>query len=119
MRLWVSCGVVGHDLLVGCFHLRTTLRRAKLGDGAVEQVDLVVEVDYVHGEPFVLVFAFGQPDCLAQTPTAQCCLCVLLELPTAGAAVRLLRLEWCARSRVTRKRGTRSVGVRDCPMDVM
>jgi hypothetical protein len=37
--------VLGINLLVGRFHLRTALWRAELGDGAVEQVDLVVEVD--------------------------------------------------------------------------
>lgn len=33
------------DLLLGCFHLWTGLRAAELRDGAVEKVDLVVEVD--------------------------------------------------------------------------
>jgi hypothetical protein len=32
-------------LLVCSFHLRAALRRTELGDGAVEQVDLVVKVD--------------------------------------------------------------------------
>ena len=32
-------------LLIRCLHLRARLRRAKLGDGAVEEVNLVVKVD--------------------------------------------------------------------------
>ena len=33
------------------------MRTAELGDCTVEQVDLVVEVDDVDGQPFVLVLA--------------------------------------------------------------
>jgi hypothetical protein len=36
------------SLLVGGFHLGTALGRTELGDGAVEEVDLVVEVDDCH-----------------------------------------------------------------------
>lgn len=33
------------SLLVCCLHLWTALRRAKLSDGAIKQIDLVVEID--------------------------------------------------------------------------
>jgi hypothetical protein len=44
----VGAGVRGYGLLVGGFHLWTALGRAELCDGAVEEVDLVVEVDDFH-----------------------------------------------------------------------
>jgi len=45
-RLLVVLGILPEVLkLVGRFHLRTALWRAELCDGAVEQVNLVVEVD--------------------------------------------------------------------------
>lgn len=33
-------------LLIGRLHFRTALRRTELGDGAVKEVDLVVEIDH-------------------------------------------------------------------------
>lgn len=43
---WVGGWVVPEVFeFVGCFHLWAGLRGAELGDGAVEEVDLVVEVD--------------------------------------------------------------------------
>lgn len=37
--------VVLADSLVSGFHLWTALRGAELGDGSIEQVDLVIEID--------------------------------------------------------------------------
>jgi hypothetical protein len=58
---------------------------AEFGDCAVQQVDLVVEVDDVDGEPFVLVFALGQADNLSQAATSESRLGELLKLPTVCA----------------------------------
>ena len=59
------------NVLVGGLHFGTRLRAAEFGDGAVEQVDLVVEIDNVDGEPFVHVFALGQTHDFAQGTAAQ------------------------------------------------
>lgn len=37
---------MGYFLLIGCLHLRTRLRGAELGDGTIEEIDLVVEVHH-------------------------------------------------------------------------
>jgi hypothetical protein len=67
--------IVRVGLLVSSLHLRTALWGAELSDGAVEEVDLVVEVDDCHqmlamllavaatdvtidSQPLVLVLAF-------------------------------------------------------------
>lgn len=63
-------GAVGHQrgvlpqvlVLVGGDHARARLRRAELGDGAVQHVDLVVEVHHVHRQPLVDVLALGKLD---------------------------------------------------------
>lgn len=64
-------------LLIGRLHLGAGLRRAELGDGAIEEVDLVVKVDNcagsawlilrmgwptIDGKPLVQIFAFGKFD---------------------------------------------------------
>jgi len=46
-------------LLVGGFHLRTALGGAELGDGAIEEVDLVVEVDDCHLVSYASGFCRG------------------------------------------------------------
>lgn len=65
--MWVCFGrwIIWGDILICGLHLGTRLGRAELGDGAVEQVDLVVEIHHVDRQPFVLVLALGQLDHLA------------------------------------------------------
>nr|POE90627.1 hypothetical protein CFP56_60240 [Quercus suber] len=103
--------------LVGGFHLRACRRRAELGDGSVEEIDLVVEVDHcicllalaqssrlllrqsvgtqhtIDSEPFVSILAFGQLDHLPQTSATKCGLGELLQLPAVGAFGILAGLE--------------------------
>jgi len=42
---------------IGGFHFGTGLGGAEFGDGAVEEVYLVVEIHHVYGEPFIQVLA--------------------------------------------------------------
>lgn len=72
-------------VLIGCLHLGTRLRAAEFCNGAVQQVDLVVEVDNIDGQPFVLVFTLGQAHNLSQAAASQCRLGELLKLPTVCA----------------------------------
>lgn len=58
---------------------------AELGDCAVKQVDLVVKVDDIDGEPLVLVFALGQANNFPQAAASQSRLGELLKLPTVCA----------------------------------
>jgi hypothetical protein len=118
-RLLVVFGVLPEVLeLIRSLHLRAALRRAEFRDGAVQQVDLVIEVDNydnqyvclstkviqtIHRQPLILIFTLWQFDRLPQTTTAQCCFGILLELPTACSPARLLRLEGPSRARVTRQ----------------
>lgn len=88
-------------LLVCCLHLGTRLRRAELGYGAVEQVDLVVEVDHVDCEPLVLVLALGQLDDLAQAAAAQRGLGILAQLVARVASFTRARAELVARPLVS------------------
>lgn len=99
-------------ILVSCLHFRASLRGAKFGYRAIEQVDLVVEVDdytlnrmfisvilspkfkftahikkslTVHREPFIQVLALRKLDGLAQTATSQGGLGKLPQLVTTCA----------------------------------
>lgn len=94
-----------NDSLVGGFHLGARLRRAELGDGAVEQVDLVVEVDHVDGQPLVLVLALGQLHHLAQAAAAQRRLGILPQLVARVAALAPAGAELVARTLVAPVRG--------------
>ena len=58
---------------------------AELGDCAVQQVDLVVEVDDIDGQPFVLVLTLGQADNLSQAAASESGLGELLKLPAVCA----------------------------------
>lgn len=97
-------GVVD-DVLVCGFHLGAGLRRAELGDGSVEEVDLVVEVHHVDGQPLVLVLAVGQLHDLAQAAAAQCGLGILSQLVACVAAFSGPRAELVACPLVPRHRG--------------
>lgn len=102
--------------LVRGFHLRARLWTAELGDGAVDEIDLVVKVDdwrearksasqprppggaldTIDGQPLIFIFTLGQPDDLFQTATAQRGLGKLLKLPAVGSLLRSLGLEGAA-----------------------
>lgn len=92
------------NLLIGRLHLRARLRGAELGDGAIDQVDLVVKVHHcrcksarirptasrsirrtIDGQPLVLVFALRQLHHLAQAATAECRLGILAKLEASSA----------------------------------
>jgi hypothetical protein len=101
------------------------LRRAELGDAAIEQVDLVVEVDNcfnqvrilcqcqcqrlrrptIDSKPLIFILPFRQLNRFPQTPTTKRRLSELLELPARGPTTRILRSERRTRPRprVTRK----------------
>lgn len=89
----------GHSLVSG-LHLWARLRRAELGDGSVEQVDLVVEIDHVDGQPLVLVLALGQLHHLAQAAAAQRRLGILSQLVACVAALARAGAELVARALV-------------------
>ena len=110
--------MVRHALICG-FHLRTCLRTAELGDGAVKKVDLVVKVDHctiisvfsfhtsstddrrtIDSQPLIFILALGQLDHLSQTSTSERSFGELLKLPTIRALLRPLRLERASRPRV-------------------
>jgi hypothetical protein len=84
------------NTLISSLHLRTSLRAAKLGDSAVQQIDLIVKVDNVDSKPLIRVFTLGQAHDLSQTATTQCRLGKLLELPTIRALNCASRLEGSA-----------------------
>lgn len=58
---------------------------AEFGDCAVQQVDLVVEVDDIDSQPFVLVFALWQANNFSQAAASQSGLGKLLKLPAVCA----------------------------------
>lgn len=91
--------------LVRRLHLRARLRRAELGDGPVQQVDLVVEVHHVHRQPLVLVLALGQLDDFAQRAPAQRRFRVLAQLVRRVAALARARAELVARALVSARVG--------------
>lgn len=77
------------------------MRRTELGDGAVEEVNLVVEVDHVHGQPLVLVLALGQLHHLPQAATAERRLGILTELVACVSSLAGPRAELVARALVS------------------
>jgi hypothetical protein len=96
---------VFQNILVRRLHLRARLGRAELGDGAIEEVDLVVKVHHCHpvsvcfsrgyssrmprtvdSQPLILVFALGELHHLAEAPAAECCLGILAKLVARSAA---------------------------------
>jgi hypothetical protein len=100
--------------LVGCFHLGARGGRAELGDAAVEEVDLVVEVDdwkyavssscsevfyhthvqhTVHREPLAAILAFRQLYTFPQAVSTQSRIGELLQLPCSRALSAFLALE--------------------------
>lgn len=73
--------------LVGGFHFGARLGGAEFGNGAVEEVDLVVEVDHVDSQPLILVFTFRQLHNLAQRAATQSGLGILAQLVRGVAAL--------------------------------
>mmetsp|Transcript_23730 Transcript_23730/g.77254 ORF Transcript_23730/g.77254 Transcript_23730/m.77254 type:complete len:229 (-) Transcript_23730:6-692(-) len=81
-------------VLRACRHARAGVARAEFCDAAVEQVDLVEEVDCVDSQPLVPVLPFRQHNCLMQVSCSQRCLdrrfCILVELVKLGALLEVL-----------------------------
>lgn len=93
------------DILICGLHLWAGLRGAKLSNGSVEQVDLVVKVDHwrdglaflssycsgrrrtVHCKPLVLVLALRKLDDLAEAASAKSHLGILTELIACGTTL--------------------------------
>lgn len=75
----------GTVVLICGLHLRTRVWAAELGDCAVKQVDLVVKVDDIDGEPFILVLTLRQANDFSQAATSQSRFGELLKLPTVCA----------------------------------
>ena len=75
-------------------HHGARLLGAELGDDAVQQVDLVEEVDRVHRQPLVLVLALRQRHRVAQIAGAERRLRVLVQVvPLGPDAVGFFGLE--------------------------
>ena len=66
---------------------------AELSDCAVQQVDLVVKVDDIDGQPFILVLSLGQANNFSQAAASQSGLGELLKLPAVCALSSARRSE--------------------------
>ncbi len=76
---------------------------APVRDGAVQQVDLIVKVHRVHGQPLILLLRVGQLHCRLQVAAAQRRLGVLVQVVPLGAlTVALLGAERLVLSPVVR-----------------
>merc|ERR1711974_423848 len=73
-------------------HDRTGLFRAEEGNVAVEEIDLVEEIDGVGREPFVLIFALGQGYCRADVATSQRLLGLLVQFVSLRSLLEMLAL---------------------------
>jgi len=86
--------LIGPEVLVlgRSAHDRTGLFRAEEGNAAVEEIDLVEEIDGVGREPFVLIFALGQGYCRADVATSQRLLGLLVQFVSLRSLLEMLAL---------------------------
>lgn len=91
---WPLVDLVGPEVLVlgGGAHDSAGLLRAEEGDAAVEEIDLIEEIDRVGGEPFVEVLALGERDGRADVTAAEGLLGLLVEFVSLRALLEMLPL---------------------------